>query len=731
VVDHVLGNRCTVVSAGAGSGKTYTTVATVLELIDHGKASAEDFALITFTHKAASELRQRIRKGLRERFLRADRGERSRWHAQMERLGGAYVGTIHGFCAELLRRYGFDQAIARQSSITLSDRLREEVEKEVLEGWSESPQLMGRAGLLQPFELRKLVDQVLEAMRNVGLDPADVLAATMAGPDDHGKPYRVAVAKIIAHVNERYAEEKQSKQLLDAHDILVRAADMLRAEPDVAKSIAERRPYVFVDEFQDTDRTQKRLVDALLPHCRGVLVVGDAKQSIYRFRGADVSLIMEIAREQGVATLPLDVSRRPTRPLLAAQNALFESVGGRYPSLHRPLRASAATMDPSQGPTAFRYLSAGGGRADQSDRINIVCRAVQGMLGKKIERGHSEARRVENIQLGHIVVLVRSNHDVAAYTAGLVERGIAARSDRGVTFFELPEIVGAYRLLRMILDYPAAAPLAEALMVPYLRQYWEPALESGLLAGGGGALHERVESTHPEFARNVRDVRDHLRVDTVSQSLRRAYQVFGVTAHYQEHGDSLALLNLERLRDVARGMFSEEQALTMRQFVEALGNSVRTGRELDFAELHEAERPEHVRVMTIHAAKGLEFPIVIIPEVQRPLTAGPPPLFSVGAGGLDVQVFPEDGVRDSRTARFFADQPARRRHELDEAIRLLYVAVTRATHSVVLVGSGRTEPQEADSPYYAWLDEVLRARPALEALGARVARFWFAPSSNG
>ena len=722
VVDHVLDHQCTVVSAGAGSGKTYTTVATVLELIGRGMASAEDFALITFTRKAASELRQRIREGLRRRFDEGSRDVRGRWHAQMERLGGAYVGTIHGFCTDLLRRYGYDQAIARQTGITFADGLRADIEKEILEGGTTSPALSGQAGLHAPFEVRELLDQVYGHVRNVGRDPADLAVATAAQPEDPGKPYRVAMATLVARVHERYTQAKQGSQLMDAHDILVRTAAMLESEPEVAKAIAGKRPYVLVDEFQDTDRTQKRLVDALLPYCRGVLVVGDAKQSIYRFRGADVSLITEIAREQSVTMRALSVSRRPTRPLLRAQNALFGNMGRRYPALDQPLEESNAILDPSCGPSAFRYLSAGLGGVDQADRIDIVRRAIEGMVGEDI---HSD-KGIEAIGPGHIVVLVRSNRDVAAYARGLVRSQIPARSDRGSTFFELPEIVGVYRVLRMVLDHPADAPLAEALALPYLRRFWKPELEHSILSGAGGSLQERLERVHPEFVQDIQDVRDHLRTDTVSQSLRRTYHAFGITAHYEATGDTAALLHLERLRDVARDVFAQEQALTMRQFVDFLQTAVLVGREADFAELQEARLPDYIRVMTIHAAKGLEFPIVIIPEVQRPITAGPPPTFVVDERGLDIQVFPEDSGRDSRSPGFLAAIPHRRQYDLDEAMRLLYVAVTRATHSVVLVGSGRAKPLQPGSNYYGWLDEILDARSVLETLGRNIVRFWSA-----
>ena len=713
VIDHVIKHHCTVVSAGAGSGKTYTTVAAVLELIDRGDASAEQFALITFTRAAASDLRHKIRQGLRRRLHAASRGERNRWRDQIERLAGAYVGTIHGFCSDILRVYGYDMGIARQSDVTFANSLRYDIEASVLEERTEGPVLSGRPGYLRPFELRRLVDSIYEHIRNVGICPAAVLEATRRQADDEHLAHRIEVARIISEVDRRYTEAKRAEHRMDAHDLLAWTARLLKEGEGIAQAVGARRQYLFVDEFQDTDATQKRLLDTLIPNLKRIMVVGDVKQSIYRFRGADVSLVEEIATDQGVDVLELSISRRPTRPLLRAQNALFRSVGTQYSDLDRPLDPSDATFEPNAGPKAMRWFSAGDD-ANREGRIQLTGDAIANVIGKRIQFEGG----VEAIRPGHVVVLLRANRDVVAYAQGLRGHGFEVRSERGTRYFERPEIVSVYRLLRMIIDHPSECAMAAALDAPFLERYRSPEVSRRVLQGGHRGLCAHVADAEPDLMTAILHVRDHLRIDTVSQSLRRVSTSFGVLEHYQRRGDAEALLNLERLRDVARNVFNQEQALTTRQFVDFLQRAISTGKEQDFSSVGDDDVPPHVRVMTIHAAKGLEYPIVFLPEVKSRIISDQSPDFVVSEDvGLDVQVFPEDSGRDSRSPGFGASEPQRRIEHLGEAMRLLYVAVTRAKHSVTFIGSGSQRPQAPTSEYYSWQDEILRCREAIERAG--------------
>lgn len=307
VVDHVLAEPVTVVMAGAGSGKTHTMVAAALELVERGEATLDQFALITFTNQAADELRDRLVGDL-ARHAAADP---ARWGPQEERLGAVYLGTIHGFCHSLLRTYGYSELVARSSAITMSRTLLagalEDALEEALEPAAGIPQPELAEVALPHYELQRFAGRILERCHTVGIVLPELARATEAQPDDAGKPYRVALARLLERAEAHYETAKRERGLLDADDLLLALRDLLESpEGSLAvERIARRRPFLFVDEFQDTDRTQKAILDRLVRHLRRLVVVGDRKQAIYGFRAADHSLLEELAGDHaGGVTLP-------------------------------------------------------------------------------------------------------------------------------------------------------------------------------------------------------------------------------------------------------------------------------------------------------------------------------------------------------------------------------------------------------------------------------------------
>src|SRR5205823_2165235 len=157
-----------------------------------------------------------------------------------------------------------------------------------------------------------------------------------------GKRYRLAVCEVLARAERAYEQAKVAGGFLDANDLILRLADLLdgpRGE-DVAAAIGARWPYLFVDEFQDTDVVQYRILHRLAPHLARLLVVGDPKQAVYGWRAANPHLLSRLAMESGVEVLPLRTANRPeTRVLLRSQNALFHGMRKDHPALDEPLEA--------------------------------------------------------------------------------------------------------------------------------------------------------------------------------------------------------------------------------------------------------------------------------------------------------------------------------------------------------------------------------------------------------
>jgi ATP-dependent exoDNAse (exonuclease V) beta subunit len=725
IVDHVVNNRVTVVSAGAGSGKTYTTIATILHILEQGLGSIDQFVIITFTNKAADQLKARLVQGIKERYESAKTPqERELWRSQQERLSGALVGTIHRFCSQILRLFGYEEEIARELSITFAKRLKVEAFTQALEervGRTPSTEMYSGQSSMRSYEFTKLIHRVYDDMRNRGLTPGQVFDWTKKQNEDSGRKYRVAISDLVKDAHEKYASLKQERQVLDSNDLLFRTAQLLARTTTgkkVAKKLSTKYKYILVDEFQDTDYTQKQIVESLEPHVDSVLVVGDKKQSIYRFRGAESSLLDQIAAKYKTDILPLNLSGRPIESLLNVQNTLFESMKHNFDELGERLERRLGTLNPSVYPVPFTYVNA----CEENDidaRIETTGDAIKDVLGTPIEL---KGKRTD-VSNGHIVVLVRTNRQLMQYRDGLREHGLDVRSDGG-SFYQQPEIVATYRLLHQLLHYPDDTSLSLAFQTPYLHEVDAVMEERKILQAQAGVetpLTDWFEDEYPELAEKLWGLRQKVRKETVTQLLADLYQEFDIRNYYDSQNED-AVLNLERLREIARNMFGEDQALTLRQFVDRLQQAIVTDeKEEEITDAIEEEDmyPSYIRILTIHRAKGLEFPVVVIPEVQEDLKkVYLDPDFLIWEGwGLEVDLKRQDV--DTKSGNFPKYVDASRQNQLEEEMRVFYVAVTRAQQAVIAVGSGRARANGIKSRAYAWRDEILKARQVLEVEGAK------------
>lgn len=715
VIEHVLGNEVTVVAAGAGSGKTHTLVATVLELVARGEeASVDEFALITFTNKAADELRDRLATAIRQRAA-----SDPAWLDHEERLSGTFVGTIHAFCRWALQTFCYESGVPRLATTTMSTRHRTAGVADALEellATDDAPSLLADVGLA-PHEWARLARDVIEMADTIGWPLNEVKRLTDAQSDDPGSGHRRALAGLLVDAEQRYRQTKQVEAVLDTQDLLTNLKGALEgpAGGSVAASIARRYPYVFVDEFQDTDRVQLEILEALQPRLERLVVVGDRKQAIYGWRYAMPSLLAELAARHGSATpLSLSISRRPTRELLRVQNQLFQGMARRHPELGEPLVPSedaAVLAKPLEPLVWYRY--------PREAASGAVATHLQRMIGAELP---GTERRIEP---GDIVILARSNRlaqSLVADVGALVAPAIEVRLDTGASLYTEPASVATLRMLRLVLDYPGSAAVAAALPTPYLRNVDLAERVRELVQyqpREGAPLRDDLEAQYPDVAEKLAVLRRAIRTDTAPQFLARLYDLFAIREYYRSLGDERSVIVLETLRERARELFASEQALTVRIFADWLAMATSTELVDDPVEVDGAERPGFVRVMTIHRAKGLEFPIVIVPGLTGKVDkAGDGHEFFVDDDGLDVRLAGDTGQVAIESGRFEAKRKDERERRIAEEFRLFYVAVTRAQHQAVLVGDNRSPVNGPNSDFYCWRDEVLPTWAALQGLGA-------------
>jgi DNA helicase II / ATP-dependent DNA helicase PcrA len=713
VVRHVREHGLTVVGAGAGSGKTFTMISAMLDLVESQTGTLDQFVLITFTNNAADHLRAEIEAAVDDLADDVNGVARALWRAQRERLASAYIGTIHGYCSQLLRTYGFSQRIARSASTTLSRTLQhqaliDELEIALLADQSEDNPL--RDLDIREHEIRQQLQSLAGFCRSRGVD-LDALYAATSGEGfeeavDPWRPHRAAIAELLIRVDRRYSALKRGRGVVDANDLLLQTAALLTGELGevVAGQIATRHRFIFIDEFQDTNPVQKKIMDALLPFVSKALVVGDTKQSIFGFLAAAPSMLRALAAEQKVGVLDLSLSKRPTSALLRTQNELFASIKERY-----ELEGLLDSWE-EQAPRAENYVA--------------PLTYVEGARSGQAERIANEIRRLvsQGVPEDAIAVLARTNRELAELEGALLDAlrgdGIDVRRQGGDSLFEAREVIATYHFLRLVVDDQDDVVLYEALQTPYLRHLDATDAVAAQVAGEGTEriLHEWFKTTSE--AALIERLRQRAIEEPLAQVLTRVYEETGLLRAYEVAGEDQAAANLQRLKEYARSLTRSDQALTVAAFTDHLQQAILQGFEEATPVVADASGTPnpHVRLLTIHAAKGLEFPYVIVPGLSRHLDAtyfDPNYVIDerVGSPRLDIAVPTRTGTTTASPA-FPERMAATRADRVSEEMRLFYVAITRAEQAVFLFGNAGQRHSAT------WREEVLRARPRLEGVGA-------------
>ncbi len=603
--------------AGAGSGKTRVIAFRVAHLIGGGLAPEDRVLAVTFTNKAAEEMRERV-AGL----LGTD-GSR------------LWISTFHAFCARLLRR--------------------------------EAPAI----GLSRDFVIYDSADQqaaVKQVLRDLHLDdklvpPRAALARIsqaknrMEGPDALRGGWNRR-DELIADVYARYLDRLKESNALDFDDLLLRTVDLFEQAPQVRDRYARQFRYVMVDEYQDTNRPQYLLVRQLAGQHRNLAVVGDPDQSIYRWRGADLRNILDFERDFPEArTVRLERNYRSTQVVLDAASAVIR---------RNRNRKEKRLYTERDGGSKIVYFRGG----DELEEADFISRAIRGALA-----GDASAS---------VAVLYRMNAQSRAIEDALMRDGIGYRIVGGVRFYERKEIKDALAYLKLlrnphddvsfrrVVNVPARGIGRSVMEALEATDPSQPGADAPPLvsAGLGGAVSSRslwARMLHLLGARGLparahgalRSFHDLLAQlgeiatrDPVSRVIGRMLDASGYLAalrdeHSEEAEERIA--NLTELVSSARDYEARDPEASLAGFVDRLSL---------LSEADEVQGATGARawLMTLHAAKGLEFPTVII-------------------AGMEEGAFPHARAQDEE--------------EIEEERRLCYVGMTRAQRQLVLTGSAR------------------------------------------
>jgi DNA helicase II / ATP-dependent DNA helicase PcrA len=609
------------VVAGAGSGKTRTVVHRIAYLMREHAVRPYQVLAVTFTNKAAGELRERVAELI---------GPPAR---------DLWVATFHSACLRVLRTYGEAVGLVRGFGI-YDDGDQIDVLKEVLRsvrGLDDG----------NPRVLRSVIDR---AKSNLWSPEAFQDAATRAwGHEVSGLPI-----ELLAEVYARYQARLRQANAVDFNDILGRTVELFESHPDVLERVQERAVHVHVDEYQDTNAAQYRLTTLLAQRHRNLVAVGDPDQSIYAFRGADLRNILDFQRDyEDAAVYRLETNYRSIGSVLRLANALIEQNQGRLEKVLRPAKGEGEPV------ALFRAN-------DHRAEADFVARSVDAWLG----RGGS---------YDDIAVLYRTNAQSRVLEESLRKGGIPAKIVGGVGFYDRKEV-------KDVLSYARAA-LNPADDVSWRRILGRPkrgigrTTEEALVAWAarhGVPFHEalrRAGEVVPgtpavarlrDFEALMDDLSEAAATLPASAFLKAVIDQSGYGQALRDEDSHEARGRMENLDELVSAV-AEWEADTGGGIADFLDEAALLASVDDRAvEAANDELPESaVTLMTLHNAKGLEFPLVLLV-------------------GLEEGLIPHRSASGSLA-------------ELEEERRLLYVGITRAQERLVLVhcasrmSFGRTE----------------------------------------
>jgi ATP-dependent exoDNAse (exonuclease V) beta subunit len=773
------------VAAGAGTGKTAVLVERFVRgVVDEG-LDVQSLLVITYTERAAGELRARIR----ERLVERGRGELA-----LE-LDGAWVSTIHGFCRRLLGTHpleagvdpsfrvldephalvvqaeAFTAALERFCAADEPDRWRLLATygatglRQMLVGVYATLRSAGRELVLEPGAragLSERVDELREAARCLVDDaratelqrgaaqgalelldastlPERLLALSelkARGPraatfveareavvaaalEELAARDRELLQELLGEFASAYADAKEREAALDFEDLQLRARDLLREHEGVRDRTKQRFRSIMVDEFQDTNRLQTELLDLLSEGTGGDLfVVGDEFQSIYGFRHADVAVFRE-RRAIAETVLPLTRNHRSRPEVLAAVNELFVAEFG---DEFQPLEPADGAGSASLG-SAFELL--------------VTDKAAAGEAGVHWRRSEARhvARRVRELvdagaaSPGEIVLLFAAGTDAEWFEEELRALDLPTYRAAGRTYFGQQQVVDLLAYLRLLHNRYDDEALLTVLASPFVG-----------VSNDALVLIRADASRQPIFRGIERSLPGDLsgddrrlllafrqRYDRLLELAARAPLELLCERILAEHDYDLAVLarpdgrrryaNLRKLARLARA-YEELRGADVEGFVRFVEGQEALGAKESDA-VAEEEGGDAVRLLTIHAAKGLEFKVVVVADAGRSRPSVSDILaLSDGRFGFKV-AHPATGTRVG-TASYRDVKGERERAEQAERLRLYYVAMTRAMERLIVSGSIGAGDDAAEETPISWVldrlglaDEV-RQRPADE-----------------
>lgn len=585
------------IMAGAGSGKTKVLTCRVANLLQKGVRPYRILA-ITFTNKAAAEMRERVN------------------NMSGPAAKDVWLFTFHAFCARFLRM---------------------EIDK--LPGYG------GNFAIYDTADSQNLIKQILKEMNldDKRFQPSGILSRisnaknALQDADAFARQAGDFYEQKVADIYSRYQQKLQLNNALDFDDLLMLSIRLLQENREVREKYQDRFDYLLVDEYQDTNHAQYLLTKLLAAKHRNICVVGDADQSIYGWRGADIQNILDFEKDYPDAkVIKLEQNYRSTQVILDAANAVIENNTGRKPKNLWTENKNGADII---------YFQA----VDERDEARFVIEQLQNL------------QSTENKKLGDMAILYRTNTQSRIFEEMLIKSGISYNMVGGLKFYERKEIKDIIAYLRVIFNPADSLSLLRIINVPkrgigdaslakiqaYAAANNVSLFEAVSNASAVEGLSSRFVAKLDDLAGIIFELMNLANEAPVEDLIDRVLHDTGYMEELENERTPQAqsrIDNLHELISVAQEFAKSEEENNLENFLA----HVALVSDIDDAELGE----DAITLMTLHSSKGLEFPVVFLV-------------------GMEEGLFPH--------ARTLMDET-----EVEEERRLCYVGITRAKEKLFL-----------------------------------------------
>jgi DNA helicase-2/ATP-dependent DNA helicase PcrA len=569
------------VLAGAGSGKTSVLTTRIYHLIRLG-VPADKILAVTFTNKAAREMRERLTHRLPDSPL-------------------PFVATFHGLGRELLQTYGAAMGIPRYFTIFDRDDSKSAI-REALKALDIDPKEVPPAGILGRISKAKSEGMSLQEFR-----------------DKHSR--ESFKSRIVSEVWIRYEDKLKKEKALDFDDLIVLPVKLLREHDDVRERVRERFSHLHVDEFQDTNELQGELAKLIAGSRQNIFVVGDIDQSIYTWRGATIDNLLKFEETYATAKhVVLDHNYRSTKTIVDAANMIIEK--------NRNRKDKHAVTDNAQG-----------------DRITIHPAGNAEQEGAWVAR---EAKRciARGTKAEEVAVLYRTNAQSRALEEAFLHAGIPYKL-LGTRFYDRKEVKDVLSWVRLALDPSRESDRMRAVQAPS-RGIGKVTLGK-ILAGKRDELRAADRIKVDGFEAVVQGLAEAAKTAMPSAFVKLVIEKSGLETALLKEGEE-GQERLENARELGALASRYDSVPGLEGISAFLADAALAG---DQDEMDRSEGKTGVTLMTVHAAKGLEFDVVFVT-------------------GLEEGLFPHEGMGNDED------------RDEEEERRLFYVAVTRAKKRLIL-----------------------------------------------